>query len=172
MSYVGFVSVVAIVALLVAALIFFVPTFSNNNDTPLVNRWVLSGRYEDPRGASIEFINGTHAIMGTRIYWSGFESVENVRQENVITIIGHGFEPVENVRHGDVITITGHGFEPVENVPLSAFSYLTYTLDGNQITFYTEVTEGFDKVPVLFGYATVSDNTQEIVFYGDVYIKN
>jgi hypothetical protein len=153
MSFIGFISVVAIIALLVVTLIFFVPPFSNNNDAPLVNRWILSGRYEDPRGASIEFINGTHAIMGTRIY-------------------GSGFEPDENSRHGNVITITGQGFEPDENMPMTAFSYSTYTFDGNQITFYREASQGSGEETVLVGYATVSANAQEIVFYGDVYTKN
>jgi hypothetical protein len=167
MSFVGFVGVVAIVASLVVVALFAATPISNNN-----NGLVLVGRYEDPRGASIEFIDENHAIMGTRIYGSGFEPVVNIWQGDVIIISGQGFESTENITLGNVVTISSNGFTSVENMPLTALIYVTYTLDGNQIAFYREISQGSEQGAIFVGYATISDNAQEIVFYGDIYTKN
>jgi hypothetical protein len=52
----------------------------------------------------------------------------------------------------------------------------TYELEGNQLIVYSYTlvmgeSGEFNQKPHVVGYGTVSDNAQEIVFCGDVYIK-
>jgi hypothetical protein len=63
---------------------------------------------------------------------------------------------------------------PDQSVDVSFIGVLhgvTYTFEGNQITFYAATNHDGNKVSELLGYGTISDNNQEIVFYGDIYTK-
>jgi len=102
------------------------------------------------------FSNKDNTGSSTDLMLSGFYKASN----------GASFEFIDESN-----VIMGSG-DPVNDNEFKAFSGLTYVLEGNQITFYTAITQGQDKVPQLFGYGTVNNDVHEIVFYGDIYTKN
>jgi len=148
-KYVVTVGVVVAMVAVVVFLMFVVVPFVNNNAS--LNSLVLSGLYVDPRGASIDFTGENTATIITPMS----ASTSAVDDFGMVSI--YDMETIPSTSEGDL--------------DLKAVFSVTYTLDGNQITFYIDTANRSDDLTLPFGYGTVSNNGQNIEYYGDVYTK-